>query len=137
MANVIALDVGEKKIGVAVGDTILQMGFARPALLVDDWNEAWPKIQHMILEEQIDRIVVGVPLNTDGTAGAQAARAKEFAATLRQHTDIMIEHRDERYSTQAVIKEQQAAGRKLKRGEDDSLAAQLVLESYLAEEHND
>lgn len=134
MANVLAIDAGEKKIGIAVGDTILRMGFARPALEVNDWSEAWPKIQHMIAEERIDRVVVGLPKNTDNTIGPQGLRAKEFAQALGQHIELTVELRDERYSTQAVIREQQAAGRKLKRGEDDSLAAQLILESYLAEE---
>lgn len=133
MTVVLGLDVGEKKIGVAIGDTTTRLAFPRPALLVDDWSSVWKPLLTLIQENQVEQILVGLPLDTDGEEGGQAARTREFIEELRLRISQDIVVRDERFSSQAVQREQRDAGRILSRGQEDSLAAQLVLESYLQE----
>lgn len=131
--RILAIDVGEKKIGLAVGETTTGMAFARPACLVSSWSEAWPVLIQLVTSEQAERIVVGWPLNYDGTVGPQALRVEEFIATLSQHTKLPIDKQDERGTSQAVQREH--VGRQLPRGAEDSLAAQMILESYLQAHH--
>lgn len=132
--RVLAIDVGEKKIGLAVGDTATGMAFSRAPLLVESWAEAWPKLLQILTAENIEQIVVGWPLNTDGTVGPQAEQVQKFIDSLATQASVPIVRRDERNTSQAVQREQQQAGQKLQRGQEDSLAAQLILESYLSEQ---
>src|SRR5690242_11204033 len=129
MSKLLGIDVGERKIGLAIADTDTKLAFIRKPLLVADWAEAWPILQLLIAEENISRIIVGWPQNTDGSSGPQARRADEFIQQLRRHVQPAVIRFDERMTTQAVQREQQ--GRKLERGQEDSLAAQLILENYL------
>lgn len=131
MATILGIDVGEKKIGLALGRTDDGWAFTRPALLVEHWDEAWPMLKDIVVSESVDTVIVGLPLEHDGQAGMQAARVREFIVQLGQQIAIPIVERDERHTTQAVQKEQ--AGQKLSRGQEDSLAAQLLVESYLQE----
>lgn len=131
--RIIALDVGDKKIGLAIGDTSTRMAFTRPALLVQSWSDIWEPLQKLVTNETIELIVIGWPFNIDGSIGSQAGRVEEFIQALTEQTSVPIIKRDERHTSQAVQREQQSASRKLARGEEDSLAAQLLLESYLSE----
>jgi len=131
--RILAIDVGEKKIGLAVGDTLTGMAFTRPALLVMSWSEVWKPLQTLCGDEQIEQVVIGWPMNTDGTTGAQASRVDDFIQQATAYISIPMVKRDERNTSQAVQREQKTAGQKLARGEEDSLAAQLLLETYLME----
>lgn len=133
--RVLSLDVGDKKIGLAVGDTDTKMAFTRPALLVNHWDEVWGPLKEILISDKIEKIVIGWPLNTDGTIGAQVRRVEKFISELSVHSSLPIIKRDERHTSAAVQKEQQQAGIKLSRGQEDSLAAQLLLESYLSEKY--
>lgn len=131
MMVILGLDVGEKKIGVAIGDTETGLAFPRPALLVESWAEAWAPIHQLITDNQVQQVIVGWPLSADGSSNAQTERVREFIDELQHRETIEILHRDERLSSIAVQREQREAGRVLRRGEEDSLAAQLLLEQYL------
>ena len=131
--QILALDVGDKKIGLAVGDTATRMAFARPALLVADWEAAWPPLLTLLDEEKITQVIVGWPLNTNGSRGPQSGRVQEFIDQLKARSPVPVIKRDERHTSVAVQREQQTAGRRLKRGAEDSLAAQLLLETYFME----
>lgn len=133
MANILAIDVGDRKIGLAIGDRDNGFAFVRPALLVSDWSAAWPLLEQVIANEQVVMIVVGVPLNDDGSGGPQAARVRQFIHDLGERVTTPIVERNEHGTSQAVQREQATQARRLKRGEEDSLAAQLLLESYLQE----
>lgn len=132
--RVLAIDVGEKKIGLAVGDTATGMAFSRAPVLVASWAEAWSKLLEVIVTENIEQVVIGWPLNSDGTVGPQAEQVQQFIDSLAMQVSVPIVRRDERNTSQAVQREQQQAGQKLQRGQEDSLAAQLILESYLSEQ---
>lgn len=134
MDIILALDVGEKKIGLAIGDTDTRMAFVRPAVLVESWDAVWEPLAQTIREAQVTSILVGLPLNDDGSVGPQAERTQQFVLELEERFDLPVVTRDERHSSQAVQREQRTAGQRLARGEEDSLAAQLLLESYLSEQ---
>ncbi len=135
MAQILGLDIGERKIGVAVADQTSGFAFARPALLVQTFEDIWPLLAAIITQDDIAEIVVGVPLNADQTAGPQAERVRTMIDQLKQF-HLPVHERNEYSTSVAVQREQQHHGRTLKRGEEDSLAAQLILESYLQEKRS-
>lgn len=133
MSNILAIDVGDRKIGLAIGDDDSGFAFVRPALLVSKWAEAWPILQQLVTHEHVTSIVVGLPLNDGATVGPQAERVREFIRELGSRMTVPIVERNEHSTSQAVQREQRTHDRALKRGEEDSLAAQLLLESYFQE----
>lgn len=133
MNAILGIDVGAKKIGLAIGQRATKFAFARPPLLVDRWSVVWPALKKIIAAEQVQEIVIGWPLNQDGSAGPQAQVVDRFMTELKKQVNVPVHRRDERYTSQAVIREQAAARRRLQRGQEDSLVAQLLVENYLAE----
>jgi len=125
MKRFLGIDYGVKKIGLAVGDDEMRIAFARPALLdVDDQRAA---IMILCAAEEIHDVVIGLPQSTDGTESEQTVLAKEFITSLSP--DLTVHLVDERFSTQGVQRQQQH--RKLERGQEDSLVAQALLQSFL------
>jgi putative Holliday junction resolvase len=85
----------------------------------------------IVRKNDVERIIIGLPLSMDGTLGVQAEKVKDFTAALRRYTQLPIEFRDERLST-VVAKRIVQAVRKTNRGTRyDAAAAALILQSYL------
>lgn len=133
MAKVIGLDVGDKRIGVAIGDTDLKLAWLRPAIFVQSADQTWAAIKELVTAESIQLIIVGWPLSLSGDVGPQAEQTQKFITALRTQVLIPVIKRDERLTTQAVKREQAHADRHLSPGAVDSLAAQLLVEQYLQE----
>jgi putative Holliday junction resolvase len=125
----LALDVGEKRIGVAVGDDAVRIAVPFDTLEVGDGEEV-ERIARMVIDENVDTIVVGYPRNQSGEATAQTKYAEDFAARL---TDIVpnIVFQDE--SLTSVLAEQQlkAHKRPYTKGDIDAQAAAIILQDYL------
>ena len=89
----------------------------------------------LVSREGVSRIVVGLPLNADGSEGSQARRARDFARTAERVVGVPVEMWDERLSTRAAEDALRAQGRNLKRvrqrGELDAVAAAAILQDYL------
>ncbi len=131
--RVLALDAGEKRIGVAVSDPlgIIAQGvtvIARKELEAD-LNE----IKKIIEEYKAESVVVGMPINMDGTKGKSAEKVNEFVETLKGRLSIPVYTYDERLSTKESEKFLISAdvSRKKRKSVIDKMAAQLILESYL------
>lgn len=127
--KVLAVDLGEKRTGFAISDPAEKMALALPTL-----EEVTPADVTRVAEEQgAERIVVGLPLNMDGTAGPSAARVLAFVEELRHHLEVPVETWDERLSTAEGDARLRQAGlnRKERRRRADVAAAVVILESYL------
>ena len=136
MTRSLGLDIGDKRIGVALSDP--QSILASPLTIIDcrDENADIETIIKIIETHQVKQIIVGLPLSMDGSLGKQAEKVKAFAQNLSQHTEIPIEFRDERLSTVSAKRLMQATGRRKpgKRAKhDDAIAAALILQTYLDE----
>lgn len=129
--DLLGVDYGQKKVGLARGESDSRLAFVRPALLVASVDEATNQVVALVKAENFSKVIVGRPIGLDGSVTPQTAEVETWVTKLRQRLNIPVELWDERLSSVAVQKEQQAHGRKLARGEEDSLAAQLMLESYL------
>jgi putative Holliday junction resolvase len=131
--RVMGLDVGERGIGIALSDetgTIAQgKGVYRRRTLADDLAYVAERAR----EWGAERIVVGHPLNMDGTEGEQARAVREFAGALEDVAGIPVELWDERWTTaeaERVLLEADLSRRK-RREVRDELAAVLILQTWL------
>lgn len=124
----LALDVGEKRIGVAVGDDGVRIAVPFETIEVD--GKELERIARLIIDENTDTIVVGYPRNQSGEATAQTAYVEEFASQLKDMGPPVV-FQDE--SLTSVLAEQQlkAHGRPYSKGDIDAQAAALILQDYM------
>ncbi|KRW61560.1 Holliday junction resolvase RuvX [Pseudomonas sp. TTU2014-080ASC] len=129
----LGFDYGTKQIGVAVGQVIT--GQARELCILKAQNGVpdWQKVEALIKEWQPDAIVVGLPLNMDGTRSEMSERAEKFARRLNGRYNLPVHTHDERLTTF------EAKGQRLRQGQNsgyrerpvDALAAALLLQGWL------
>ena len=136
MSRLIALDHGARRIGVAVADSETGMAFARPAVHRRALDRDLAAVRELCAAEAAELVVIGLPLNMDGTEGPQAASAREFGARLAE-IGLDVVYEDERLSSWEAAERLAAARRKPARasGELDSTAARVILQQYLDARH--
>ena len=119
--TLLAFDFGTKSIGVAVGQRIT--GTARPltALKANDGTPDWNLIERLLKEWQPDDVIVGLPLNMDGTEQPLTARARKFANKIHGRFGVSVKR--------AGLFEH-GGFRALNKGSVDSASAVIILESY-------
>lgn len=127
----LGIDYGEKKIGLAI--TSPNRAMAMPLAILLNNNIFITEIKKIISSNNIKGIVIGIPINMDGTYGPSAIKAKAFAAKLLQYTKLPIYMQDERRTSKAADSLLMIAGfnRKQRNNMDDSIAASLILESAM------
>jgi putative pre-16S rRNA nuclease len=129
----LALDVGARRIGVAVGG--VQVRLATPLGVIQRGkleNDA-ASINRFTEEYSASRIVIGLPLELDGSIGLQAKQVLDYASRLAPLLQQPYEFFDERYSTAEALSRRRAAGLTDKRGRAtiDAAAAAVILQDYL------
>ena len=132
----LASDFGLKRTGLAVcdgGETI-----ASPLTVLVGQGALVERILGVIGEEGVEGIVVGLPLNMDGTEGPQSRKVRDFAAKLAEQVDLPMHFQDERLSSYHA--EKALAGlemtRKKKKKHIDSIAAAAILQAFLDDQHS-
>ena len=130
MGRVLGVDVGTVRVGLAVSDPGHVL--AQP-LSVCAREGAEEEIARQVAELDVERIVVGLPIRTDGSHGPEAEAATAFAKGLEQRCELPVEMWDERLSTKQAEAAMRAGGTKAKgqRGKVDKVAAALVLQAFL------
>jgi len=131
--GIMGLDVGEKRIGVAIANA--EGLVAIPFAVLDRVGEEADLKAILTLAEEhgMKRIVVGLPRSMDGSIGKQAEVVLAFSRLLARHTDIPVDTWDERLSTVAAERLLSEAGAKRgkRKARRDALAAALILQGYL------
>jgi len=129
----LALDVGDKTIGVAVSDSL---GWTAPVVTVlrRDIEQDLGRLRALVEEHRPSRLVVGLPLNMDDSEGPRAAKARRFAQVAGERLGLPVILWDERLSTFEADQRLQEAGvpAHKRKAVIDMVAAQVILESYLA-----
>jgi len=132
------LDIGDKRIGVAVSDPLGML--ARPLLVLENSGEesTIKELLKLVEQYQAERIIVGLPLAMDGGMGLQAEKIKALAEKLKLKTQVPLEYRDERGTTEEAKSILEDTGKKkkdmfVKKGSYDAIAAAVILQSYLNE----
>ncbi len=135
MPRILALDVGEKTIGVAVSDETET--FAFPDKTLQRQEEGYRKdmaaVRDLVENRGIHEIVVGMPLMLDGSRGIQAEKVASFIDALRRYVRVPIHVQDERLSTAEVERILIAADRRRQQRKQvvDSMAASVILQRFL------
>lgn len=134
MKRVMALDVGEKRIGVAL-NWGTRLAFPH-AVLPRKGEEDIATLLALAQKFQIDTIVLGLPLRTGGTPGKEAQALREFARELEKRFPGSVELFDERFSTKEAERRlvELDTTRARRKRLIDKIAACLILEAYLARE---
>ena len=137
--SVLGFDYGTKSIGIAIGQEITAS--ARPLLSIKavDGIPKWEEIGALIKEWQPDLVVVGLPLNMDGTEQEMTQRARKFANRLSGRFGVKVETQDERLTTaDAKARLFEMGGFKaLTKGQVDAMSAVLIVESYFENQYGD
>ncbi|ERK06326.1 MAG: Holliday junction resolvase RuvX [Pantoea sp.] len=130
--TLLGFDFGTKSIGVAVGQQLTGTARALAALKAQDGTPDWNLIERLLKEWQPDYVVVGLPLNMDGSEQELTARARKFANRLHGRFGVRVELQDERLSTveaRAGLFER-GGYRALQKGAVDSQSAVIILEDW-------
>lgn len=141
-SNCLAFDYGTVRIGTAVGDLLL--GTSRPLGTVRNINGTpdWQSVDKLVDDWQPSRLIVGWPLNEAGEEQPLCDHIRGFAKKLKQRYNLDIALTDERFSSNAaqqLIRDMRRSGqrnRKSRHSDVDSVAAALILESWLDTQAN-
>lgn len=134
--RMIGLDFGSKTVGVAVSDELLVTAQGVEIIRRKSENklrQTLARIEELITEYQVDRIVLGFPKNMDNSEGERCERTREFQAMLERRTGLTVELWDERLTTVAADQVMMEAGvrRENRREYVDQIAATFILQGYL------
>ncbi len=133
MSRTLGVDLGEKRVGIAVSDDEGILAVPVCTLEVRSVDQAVDGVRAQCEGKGAVRIVVGLPLNMNGTAGPKARETDVFCAKLRAAVRVPVEMWDERLTTAMVERTLIGAdlSRAKRKGVRDRLAAQAILQSYL------
>jgi putative Holliday junction resolvase len=137
LVRVLALDMGERRVGVAVSDPTGTVARPLQTLVRGSRQEDFAAIAGLVAEYDVELLVVGRPLSLDGTEGPQARRVIRYVEALAARLPIRVVLWDERFTTAAAQEIlRQSRGKKRRRqarsaGEVDAIAAAVILQSYL------
>lgn len=127
MANLISLDVGTKRIGVAAANSDLPIAVPLTTIGVDGTEVE--QIGKLVSEQSADTIVVGYPRNQSGDATDQTGFAEAFASQLHQFGKVVFQ--DESLTSVMAEDRLKASGKPYEKGDIDALAAAIILQDYL------
>lgn len=131
--RIMAIDYGDARIGLAVSDLLGML--CGEAWTMEEWDmerAAW-RISEEAAKREVDRLILGLPKNMDGSEGTRAEKSRQFKALLEQSSGLPVVLWDERRSTIEAHAILHASGKKEKKHRKtvDAVAASLILEGYL------
>ena len=132
MSRLLALDIGDKRIGVAVSDESRLLARPLTTIARASKREDFEAIARLVAAHNVERLIVGLPRTLRGEEGPQAQRVRRYVAALSSAIDAPIAFQDERYTS--VEAEERLAGssrRRRAKRDIDAAAAAIILQDYL------
>ncbi len=131
--RILALDVGDVYIGVAVSDPLGITARALPTIKRTNIEEDLKKIMGLVSTMEIKEIVVGLPTTLKGTPSMQTEKVQKFAQMLKEKLPLPVIMFDERFTTKIALKQLYSENKKpsRKKGLADRVAAVIILQDYL------
>ena len=134
MGRVVGIDPGAARVGVAISDEAGSIAFPRETVPArGGWTDAAERVREALAGEDVELLVVGLPLRLDGTEGEAARRARGLGEALRTAFRVEVVFWDERLTTVAAERSLSEMGRRGAKRRDvvDQSAATILLQGYL------
>lgn len=131
--RVLAVDYGERRTGVAVSDEIGITAQGLETIEVEDESEIPSRVANIARETGAETIVVGLPLNMNGTESEKSRKVREFGALLAEETSLPVVFRDERMTSKQAQRVMHELKKKTFKNKPmiDRISATLILQEYL------
>jgi putative Holliday junction resolvase len=128
----LAIDVGTRRLGIAVGSTDLKLATPLRVIKRGSIEEDAARLRALVEQYEAEKLVVGFPREVDGSVGAQAEFVMDFAEQLSKALAMPVEFFDERYSTAEALARRRAAGVTDRQGRPtiDAVAAAVILQDF-------
>ncbi len=135
---VMGFDFGMKRIGIALGQTVTLTANPLQTIAAKEGAPNWEELSKILKKWQPNALVVGIPLNMDGSEQKISASARQFATELQKRFSLPVFETDERLTTKDAKERLFAEGgfKALQDGQVDAVAAQLILQNWLQEQNN-
>ncbi|MCS6902806.1 MAG: Holliday junction resolvase RuvX [Candidatus Bipolaricaulota bacterium] len=133
MSRILGIDVGERRLGLALSDETHTIASPYSVYERSSMESDLDYLKELITSQKISEIVLGFPINMDGSVGPQAQAILEFKKTLEERFNISVHLFDERLTTDEAERVLLSAdvGRRRRKRVRDALAAVLILQGYL------
>jgi putative Holliday junction resolvase len=127
----LSIDYGLKRTGLAVCDP--SQTICSPLAVLDSTKDIISRLTEIIAEENVEAVVIGLPLNMDGTEGTQAKKVRQFTDKLKNAIDLPIHFQDERLTSFAADEKLDMTDLSIKRKKKlhDAVAAADILQNFL------
>lgn len=132
-SSILALDVGEQRVGVAYASMAARL--ASPLTTLPNDASFMPRLQALIAERAVDTVVVGLPRGLEGQSTPQTEQVRAFADNLQKRTQLPVILQDEALTSVKAEQELRGRRRAYTKEDIDSLSATYILEDYLREGH--
>lgn len=131
--SLMGFDFGTRSIGVATGQEVTGTASPLTSLKANEGIPDWVQLEKLLKEWQPDLLVVGLPLNMDGTEQEMTVRARKFGQRLHGRFGFQVEFKDERLTTTDAKARlfEQGGYKALGKSRVDAVSAQLILESWM------
>jgi len=129
--RVLALDVGERRTGVALSDLLGLLATPLAVLKCASREAEFAAIAALVEKHQVERVVVGYPRSLDGSIGPQARRVDRYVERLKPNLTVPVLMWEEQFSTVQAEQLIHETGRRVNRERIDAAAAAVILQSYL------
>jgi putative holliday junction resolvase len=129
--KLLGLDLGEKKVGIAVSDIEQKIAFPRKVIRYEGFKKFLVELKDFCEQEKIVKIIIGLPLSMGGTDSDQTLRARKQAEKIKAHINLEIEFIDERLTSIIAEHEAQLSKKKIREIDKDDISAQKILQIYL------
>lgn len=133
--TLIALDVGARRIGVAVARSDVRI--ARPLITLERSTDIFEQLSRLIIEHQTSHIVIGLPRGLDGQVTTQTTASEAFATELARQLPISVSLQDEALTSKQAETELSTRRKPYTKADIDALAATYILEDYMREHYKD
>ena len=136
--RVLGVDLGRRRIGLAISDAEGTFAFPLAAVMSAGRGKDVKALARVVAERDVERVVVGLPLHMDGRAGPEAEAAVAFASARAETTGVQVDTLDERWTSAEAERALRVSGTRRsrresrKQGELDSMAAAIILRTWLA-----
>jgi len=127
--KILGIDLGKKRIGIALGDTEDKIAVGLPTMLQN--RNIFDELKIIVDQNNIKKIIIGLPKTLSGKLGEQGVYTQKWVKDLSLHLDIATEFEDERLSSKMARDGLVSIGKKLSKENIDQAAAVLILQSYI------